>query len=579
MNASSAHTATRHGTQALWAILAGIPGAVSVVLLISDSIRAFNPLPYWDMWDGYLGFWFRLQDGDSSIWWLPHNEHRIPIAKAFFWADINWFHGMQWFLIVSILLSALFIAAVFVWALFMNLAQAGVSRRPLWVPVLLSSIIIASATSWIQSENLAWGFQIQFMLGTLLPLLGFTLLSVSEARRERKIVGAIAFVLALVFAAASVFTIASGLLVPWAMALAAGLFYRRILKALLLLVVSIVTTIAYLHGYAPVGSSSPLATLKAHPLGVALHAVEYLAGPVTYVTGSEKLGLISAFALAAIAAWSAYVILWRRGATPVFVAMATFVMLTVVTSVVVSTGRLEIGAMQASRYQTPLLAASSAVIVMFAPWIMRSTGNLRRGVVVCCLVLLLLFGIDQVRPLTADGSAQATRDQATLALSIGVHDSTVIGTVYPSADSALAAAVRARQEGITILGQEPFLYLKERLGTPFASVPKITCQGFVDESSKPDDPAFLRLRGWVYPQDSLGTDSSVLSLVSREGLIVGYLVGDGERPDVATAIGNDALRSGFLGYVVSDALNEPVYVAGNNAMCATPLSMPEQIAK
>jgi hypothetical protein len=41
-----------------------------------------------DMWNGYLGFFTKLSDGDWSAWWGQHNEHRIFLARLFFWFDL-----------------------------------------------------------------------------------------------------------------------------------------------------------------------------------------------------------------------------------------------------------------------------------------------------------------------------------------------------------------------------------------------------------------------------------------------------------------------------------------------------------
>lgn len=39
-----------------------------VGLAVVGGVRAYSPVPYWDMWDGYIGFFLRVADGDFSIW-------------------------------------------------------------------------------------------------------------------------------------------------------------------------------------------------------------------------------------------------------------------------------------------------------------------------------------------------------------------------------------------------------------------------------------------------------------------------------------------------------------------------------
>ena len=41
------------------------------------AIRKYSPVPYWNMWDGYIGFYDRVSAGDWRSWLIAHNEHRM----------------------------------------------------------------------------------------------------------------------------------------------------------------------------------------------------------------------------------------------------------------------------------------------------------------------------------------------------------------------------------------------------------------------------------------------------------------------------------------------------------------------
>jgi hypothetical protein len=69
-------------------------------LAVFGGIQHYSPVPHWDMWDGYLAFYAKALSGDWSVWWAQHNEHRILIARLFFWMDLAWFHGTGLFLII-----------------------------------------------------------------------------------------------------------------------------------------------------------------------------------------------------------------------------------------------------------------------------------------------------------------------------------------------------------------------------------------------------------------------------------------------------------------------------------------------
>lgn len=77
--------------------------------------RNYSSVPYWDMWNGYLDFYTKISSGDWSAWWAQHNEHRIVLARVFFWLDIRYFHGQGWFLIVLNYLLLIISTSIFLW--------------------------------------------------------------------------------------------------------------------------------------------------------------------------------------------------------------------------------------------------------------------------------------------------------------------------------------------------------------------------------------------------------------------------------------------------------------------------------
>ena len=140
-------------------------GAAVVFLGLATigGIRAYSPVPFWDMWDGYLNFYFTLNTGDLSAWWAQHNEHRPVLARLFFWIDLAWFHGSVWFLLVINYLLACCICLVF-WLYAREASAANLN--------FFGFFLIAWLFSWSQEENFTWGFQSQFFLAQLLPLVG-----------------------------------------------------------------------------------------------------------------------------------------------------------------------------------------------------------------------------------------------------------------------------------------------------------------------------------------------------------------------------------------------------------------------
>src|SRR5690349_8591139 len=78
-----------------------------VVLAVVGGFRHYSPVPFWDMWPGYVDFWVRLSEGEWGAWWAQHNEHRIVLARLLFWVDHAVFGGTIGFLFVVNYLLAL----------------------------------------------------------------------------------------------------------------------------------------------------------------------------------------------------------------------------------------------------------------------------------------------------------------------------------------------------------------------------------------------------------------------------------------------------------------------------------------
>lgn len=68
---------------------------------IAGAVRWFSPVPYWDMWDGYVAFFLDVSKGDWSQFFAQANEHRIVFSKNLFWLDMRYFGGQSRLLIAS----------------------------------------------------------------------------------------------------------------------------------------------------------------------------------------------------------------------------------------------------------------------------------------------------------------------------------------------------------------------------------------------------------------------------------------------------------------------------------------------
>ena len=91
----------------------GLFACCMATLAIIGGIKGYSSIPYWDMWDSTVNFNIRLAQGDYSVWWAQHNEHRIVLSKILFWMDQYFFGGLSTFLIITNYLLVLALVYLF----------------------------------------------------------------------------------------------------------------------------------------------------------------------------------------------------------------------------------------------------------------------------------------------------------------------------------------------------------------------------------------------------------------------------------------------------------------------------------
>jgi hypothetical protein len=170
----------------------GSSAFIFILLAILGTIRSYSPVPFWDMWDGFLQFYLKVSSGDWGAWWVGHNEHRIVLSRLFFWLDLRFFGGTGWFSLSATYLLIVVVGAFI--ALIWHEQTGSLQGRNLltgsdnsrrfsdWYVLLF---LMAWIFSWSQYENLTWAFQDQFVLAQLLPLSGLYFLHLSATNLQR----------------------------------------------------------------------------------------------------------------------------------------------------------------------------------------------------------------------------------------------------------------------------------------------------------------------------------------------------------------------------------------------------------
>jgi hypothetical protein len=506
-------------------LLAGLLLAGSVAMVVTTLYGAYlwySPVPFWDMWDGYVLAYINSQRHGLAVEAVRQaNEHRDILSRILFWFDLEFFGGLSRLLIpVNIALLV---------GLWLALCAAA---RHLIAGIALRRVVYLTAAalcfSWLQRENIVVGYQSQFFLASLVPLLAFEALAMGW------------FVTALVLMVASLGTMANGLLVPplcVAMLLLGGDRKRAIVAAAV--------------GAAAIGAWFIQYTFIAHPPSplpdVVTFVLTFLGSPFGAVADSETLGIVAglifiAAALGLFAAW------WRDDAPRPAMQLALFAFIAFVGASALITGIGRAGATPnaalVSRYATPALMAWGALAVLLAARARPSP------TLAAWIGLLAILGLSSAQWNAVNGEGRLVandRNRAGLAIVLGIPDSETLGAVYPVERGAYFKTVTdfAAAFHVSIFADDsPFTVAARRLGTASGFHP---CGGNIEDVKAIEGSDAFRVAGWVFDRDE--GETPPFAYLARGGLIAGVLVTGLPRADVAEVIGRKAGNAGFTGYL------------------------------
>lgn len=503
-------------------LLSGI-ALLFVVLAIIGGIRNYSPVPFWDMWDGYLSFFQQVEAGNFSAWWAQHNEHRIFWSRVLFWMDLAWFDGRVWFLIaVNYVLVA---ASVVLFLLILQEKSHGKGQPGF--AYFLGVFVCAWLFSWVQSENLTWGFQSQFFLAQLVTLAAFY----SLCKASEYIAGAHArrwYVLACCLGLAALGTMANGVLALPLMVVLAVALRLPWSRVVVLFALAAVGCALYFYDYEPVaGHGSLTQALSEDPTGVIAYTLLYLGGPFYFFFGKGDVGTYIGQAMGLFLVGSCAGFLFHALRAPesnkLNLALLAFLVFVGGTAFATSGGRLVFGIQTTSRYMTPALMAWAALLLLYIPCLFKVASESRawKWAVPFGILLILMFA-RQVKALESHAPELFERKVAVLALALQVNDQEQIHKIYPRPEHALQIARRAINEKQAIFGEPYIKSALELIGSAYAPSTSLKCAGEVEKIEPLSaDNKFARVTGRVEnPGDGHEADS--ILLVDDAGTVIGY---------------------------------------------------------
>jgi hypothetical protein len=536
-----------------------------VFLAITAGINNYSPVPFGDMWLGYLDFFQHVGERGLNHWWEQHNEHRIVLSRLLFWFDLAVLQGHWPFLQIINYLLAFLLWIVLCVVAEEHMAAIGEPELIRYVRPLL----LTPCFSLMQYENLYWGFQSQFFLVNLLPLCAFFFLS----RSTQSDASASRFSLACLFGVLSVGTMANGVL-ALPILLLQGLVLRisrwRILTLALL---SVGSGLAYFWDYHSVASHSSLSRVFIErPFDVLHYTLLYLGTPVWFLTKNLPLTLImGGFVIA-----SGVFFLWRvlSGRLQANSPAALLALLFFIGGSALATagGRVTFGFEQALsyRYSTPALLAWSALFILYvqlcAPLLARKPRWIVLGLAVPLSAMPLQWSLQHFSHFGTGVEGKV----AVISLQMGVQDHAALEKLglgeYPSW-MPVAISQSASAQSLSVFALPEIQKATAALGLTAERSSIERCQGSIDviEPLIGDD-RFVRVSGWLF-EPLTKSVPKLISFVNSQGDVSGYALTGFERSDVASIIHQEARFSGFGGYMLRVGRQSTIRMDGDMPGC------------
>jgi hypothetical protein len=529
---ADAQTLAQKKTSLLSLILPLFAPLFFVATTVIGAVRWFSPVPFWDMWDGTLGFYIERLEGHR---WAPFlaqaNEHRIILSKILFWVDYRFFGGLSHFLIpVHIVLMFALWASLW-WA-----SRLLLDRRLAYLCGALSGV---PCLSWLQYDNVTWAYQSQFYLAYLLPLLA--LISMARWIREPQ---AGWFAITILLGVLSACTMANGLLaLPLLIIMLAlsGQSTRYRMGALLF--ITAMTFAVWSHNY--VVQHRPVASFR----NTAEFALLFLGAPFEVIFHERHLTILMGAATICGALYAALRCIGRER-DPVFVALILFAVHVGAAAAAAAHGRAYFGydAAFAGRYETPVLLLYSTLMLLFV-YLYRDRSSTYGVVVALSVCVPILLFSSQMFAFDAAGPARAhQRMKAALALDMSVKDDAEIGKLY-LVDQARKRTSEAIQYNLSVFATPLMRSAREAIGKTTASLGLRPCQSSVDAVAPiATDNRYVSVQGWAFDNDAHTVPPLVF--FATNGEVTGAAVTGAERSDVRRVFGRKAIMAGFDGYAL-----------------------------
>lgn len=530
------------------------------VLVASSTVygifRGFSSVPFMDMWDGYLGFYKRVESGGYLAWITQHNEHRIFFSRILFWLDIKLFGGLSIFLVsVNVALQA-----AIAWILLRINNKHAKNRISILVFIGLEGVLLFS---WMQIDNLIQGFQSQFLFVFVFALLAFYFMSKvkDEFHNSSELLGAICF------SAFATLSMGNGLLVFLVLIFQSILLRLDWRKVALLVGVLGAVALLYFWGYSrPVYHASPLDGLRYHLKDILEFVFIFYGGPVYLIFGNFFWAAIVGGGILTVSVLLLAIMYWRRQVTQYRSVLFGLIIFIIISSFGIASSRYNFGMEMAvsSRYMTPVLLGWLSLLLLIFDIVGESA--------YLAMMMFLAFGILPVlgfyqKHLFDDIPQRFYEKVALVSLKLGINDEKYMVWLLPLEmhKDLINLSKYADDEKLSIYSSK---WLSDIGNLKFEEslVNNSWCAGSFEKIEKISRGYFLT--GWAA---EIGVSNKSMTIVFVDGAnsVVGYGVTGEIRPDVASYKSDLGSHTGWRGYLYNIKINPPVvaYAHRDGSFC------------
>ncbi len=534
----------------------------SVLITIFGVFSNFSSIPYWDMWDGYLNFYLKIQNGQYYEWFALHNEHRIFLSRILFFIDIKIFNNQSYFLVLCNLLFLSFAVLIFITFLRNNFSFKDYSTVYL--------VIVCLLFSWIQENNLIIGFQTAFVLAQLIPLVAFYYFFKSINHLDQR---TNFFIISIFFGFLSSYTLISGIFVLPILTFYCFIVGFKKEYLISLIIVTAISLILYFFSYQSVEHHGSIQDAILHnPLDFINYVFLYFGGPFYYFFGKGETGMnlawIAGFIFIFLSLYYFFYYLKKQSFINYYGWLYCFILYVGLTAAATAGGRLIFGASQAlsSRYMTPVIFSWVCLIIITVYYLYKENNINEKykkflqiffSIFLYLLVIVIVFF--QLRVFSYDNDINFEKNIAALSIKMDVKDIAQIQSVYPNFDMPLNVKNKMNDIGKDIFNFDPFkdisfdskYHRQKNFNKKFSN----KCIGEIDNISFAGDN-LMKISGWIYSPDEKAI-SKKLYVLNSDNKLIGFILTGKKMSLIKEMYGKNALNSGFKGYILNknDTIN------------------------